>query len=285
MTDRRQTLNRPRQPDLLAGVVSPAVPPTPPGPPSEDNGFWIDTLRAALAERSGKSKAIAEQALKACPTDPELMLLSALTALASGEPGHAISLVKRFGKRYQTRAPAHLLTALALADQGQYAAAWAILKAKHLDTPQAATAAFIGDAVMHDWLRARLRMIKTLGSQRIRPVTQKRPEPPPPAPKKPPPRIKPPPPAAPALPDLPRLEARFDMTFEIANPDAIEIAGADPDPIPFRLRGELVRLIAVRGIRRTALPARAARRRAALVSDRNRPQSPQAISRPRPAGR
>ena len=85
LTNRRQTLNRPRQPDLLAGVISPAIPPTPPGPPPEDNQFWIDTLRAALAERSGKSKAIAEQALKACPTDPELMLLSALTALASGE--------------------------------------------------------------------------------------------------------------------------------------------------------------------------------------------------------
>ncbi len=242
MTDRRQTPNRPRQPDLLAGVVSPAIPPDPPDPPPEDNEFWIDALRTALAERSGKSKAIAEQALKACPTDPELMLLSALTALASGEPGHALALLKRFGKRYQTRAPAHLLTALALAEQQQYAAAWAILKAKHIDTPQAATAAFIGDAVMHDWLRARLRTIKTLGPQPRRPVTQKRPEPPPPAPKKPPPRIKPPPPAAPDLPDLPQLEARFDMTFDIANPDAIEIAGANPDPIPFRLRGELVRL-------------------------------------------
>ena len=32
------------------------------------------------------------------------------------------------------------------------------------------------------------------------------------------------------------------MTFDVANPDAIEIAGANPDPIPFRLRGELVRL-------------------------------------------
>ena len=46
------------------------------------------------------------------------------------------------------------------------------------------------------------------------------------------------------VPDLPRLEARFDMTFELANADAIQITGddADPDTIPFHLRGELVRL-------------------------------------------
>jgi len=58
-------------------------------------------------------------------------------------------------------------------------------------------------------------------------------------------------PVAPGLPevaDLPRLEARFDMTFELANADAVEIAGPDtsPDAHPglaaFRLRAELVRL-------------------------------------------
>ena len=54
-------------------------------------------------------------------------------------------------------------------------------------------------------------------------------------------------PAVPMLPtvaDLPRLEARFDLTFELANPDGIEIAGAEAasDPDLFRLRAELVRL-------------------------------------------
>ena len=42
--------------------------------------------------------------------------------------------------------------------------------------------------------------------------------------------------------DLPRLEARFDIAFELANPDAIDIAGTEADPMAFRLRGELVRL-------------------------------------------
>jgi superfamily II DNA or RNA helicase len=245
LSDYRQTPNRSGQPDLLAGVVAPPKPPTPAGPPPEGSEFWIASLRDALTARSAKAMGIAEQALKACPTDPELMLLSALTALASGEPGRALSLLKRFGKHYQTRAPAHLLTALALGDQGLHVPAWAILKAKHLDNNHAAVGAFIGDEVMHDWLRARLRAIKNFGSQPKRPVTPNRVERPPAVAKKPPARVKPAPPVAPALPalpDLPRLEARFDMAFEIANPDAIEIAGADSDPIPFRLRGELIRL-------------------------------------------
>ena len=42
--------------------------------------------------------------------------------------------------------------------------------------------------------------------------------------------------------DLPRLEARLDIAFELANPDAIDIASTEADPMAFRLRGELVRL-------------------------------------------
>ena len=44
--------------------------------------------------------------------------------------------------------------------------------------------------------------------------------------------------------DLARLEARFEIAFELVNPDAIDIVGidADPDPTAFLLRGELVRL-------------------------------------------
>jgi SNF2 family DNA or RNA helicase len=49
-------------------------------------------------------------------------------------------------------------------------------------------------------------------------------------------------PAPPAVSVLPKLEARFDIVFEIANSDAIQIGGTDPDSVAFRLRGELVRL-------------------------------------------
>jgi SNF2 family DNA or RNA helicase len=49
-------------------------------------------------------------------------------------------------------------------------------------------------------------------------------------------------PAPPTVSVLPKLEARFDIVFEIANSDAIQIGGTDPDSVAFRLRGELVRL-------------------------------------------
>jgi superfamily II DNA or RNA helicase len=245
LSNRGHTPNRSAEPDLLAGIVAATRRPVPPDPPGEGSGFWIDSLRQALTARSVQATGIAEAALKAHPTDPELLLLSALTALASAEPGRALALLKRFAKHYQTRAPAHLLTALALACQEQHATAWAILKSKQLDDDRAAIAAFIGDGAMHDWLRTRLRTIKILGSRQSRPPSPRRAERPPPPAAKPPPRVRPAPPVAPvlpALPDLTRLEARFDITFEIANPDGIAIAGADPDPIPFRLRSELVRL-------------------------------------------
>jgi superfamily II DNA or RNA helicase len=190
---------------------------------------------------------VAETGLRSHPTDPDLLLLAALGAIASAQPARALAFLKRYGKHYQMRASANLLSALVLADQDNHDLAWSILKAKHLDEPRAAVAAFIGPDIMHDWLRGRLRAIKThaIKAQAIKthPPRQKQPAPKPaPVLAKPTPRAKPTPPAAPALPDLPRLEARFDMTLEIANSDAIEIAGSDTDPIPFRLRGELIRL-------------------------------------------
>jgi SNF2 family DNA or RNA helicase len=41
---------------------------------------------------------------------------------------------------------------------------------------------------------------------------------------------------------LPKLEARFDLAFEVTNADAIEVDGPAPDTVAFRLRSELVRL-------------------------------------------
>jgi SNF2 family DNA or RNA helicase len=46
----------------------------------------------------------------------------------------------------------------------------------------------------------------------------------------------------PAVAGLPKLEARFDMAFEITNAGAIEVDGSAPDLAAFHLRSELVRL-------------------------------------------
>jgi len=235
---------------LLDGVDPPL------GQPARETGGcddWVGRVRAALGQRSPDALTVAEQGLRHCPTDPEMLLLSALAALAVGSPERALSLLKRYGKRYVPGRPVTLLTSLAMAQQGNLTGAWQMLHAARLDTDRAAIAWFVGDAIMDDWLCAQLHDIRrhrprapaksvagasSIAAGRAKPGS-----------------------ASPALPgtavsdarerqalpaaaDLPRLEARFDVSFELANVDAIAIAGtdADADPIPFRLRGELVRL-------------------------------------------
>ena len=230
----------------------------------EDRDFWLRRLRGALAQRSNRSLEIAERALSACPIDPELLLLGALTATASGKPERALALLKRYARRYVPNKQATLLTALAMGHQRRYAEALAMLRAEKLDTDRAALACFVGDQVMEDWLCSHLGEIRMLGSLTLglsgtrgprraarQPPANKATAIKPPA-RKPtakPPAARPaavaavtPTPAPPIIPDLPKLEARLDMTFEITDPDAIAIAGGEADPVAFRLRGELVRL-------------------------------------------
>jgi superfamily II DNA or RNA helicase len=218
-------------------------------PNDQDRDFWIRSLRTALAQRSHHAFVIAERGLKAWPIDPELLLLCALTAIASGKPEHSLVLLKRYGKRYVPNKPVILLTALALGHQEHYAEALTMLRAEKLDTDHAALDRFVGERAMADWLFARLRNIRMLGSLALRktpargagrvlpkPLAKKAAAKPQPA--RPAPVVI----ALPPINDLPKLEARFDMSFEIANPGAIEIGGIEPDPAVFRLRSELTRL-------------------------------------------
>ncbi len=232
--------------------------------------IWIDRLRQALAERSSQALDIAEEALHAWPASPELLLLSALAALAGARPERALVLLKRYGKRYASGKPVVLLTGLALAQQGQSARAWAMLQEAGLHTGRTALPWFVGDDVMEEWLYSQLHRLRAEhlhppGQAQTRAPRQSRigaaaPPSGPSRPAKPasgqasavrpsPARAPKPPVAAagsalPEVADLPRLEARFDMAFELVNADAIEIAGseASADPTAFRLRAELVRL-------------------------------------------
>jgi predicted Zn-dependent protease len=64
-----------------------------------DSTIWAARLRAVLAERRETAAEIAEEALRSCPGDPQLLLLAALAALLTGLPGRALVYLKRFHKR------------------------------------------------------------------------------------------------------------------------------------------------------------------------------------------
>ena len=214
----------------------------------------IDNLRLALASGSPQALEVAEEGLRTWPSDPEMLLLAALTALAGNLPERALALLKRYGKRYVPGKAVTLLTALALGQQQQFTRAWTMLHAAGLDTDRAALAWFVGDTVMADWLYTRLREIRIEKLRRAShsPAVDrgaKQPTARPSAHRAPRPNrdarqdgaVGP---SLPAVADLARLEARFEIAFELVNPDAIDIVGIDagPDPTAFLLRGELVRL-------------------------------------------
>jgi predicted Zn-dependent protease len=191
---------------------------------------WAGHLRAALAARSPRAGEIAEEGLRAWPIDPELLLLATLTALANNRPEHALALLKRYCKRFVSNHAATLLTALALGQQDEFTRAWTLLTEHRMATYSAAEEWFVGDDIMADWLYAQLRAIR-LGAARIArsaqtaarvqtkhvaagkravvPQTHEKPRP----------TVVPLQP--PAVPDLPRLEARFEIAFELANPETI----------------------------------------------------------------
>ncbi len=217
-----------------------------------ERNVWVSHVRDALATRSPQMLRISEDGLRAWPADPELLLLAALTALAEESPMRAFALLKRYGKRYEPGKPVILLTALAYAQQGHFARAWTMLQHERMTTDRAAVSWFVGDDIMDDWLFAQLRSIRverlrspthaTLGQRKrlptqnkssTRSITTKSAT-----------TINSVGSILPPIADLPRLAARLEMTFELANPDAVEIDGkeADNDTIAFRLRGELVHL-------------------------------------------
>ena len=216
-------------------------------------GMWADRIRVALAQRSTQVFQIVDDALQAWPADAEILLLAALTALAGNQTDRALRLLKRYGKRYVPGKLMSLLKALALAQQGNFIPAWTILAAEGMTTDRAAHNWFIGNTVMEEWLYDRLREIRRarLRANGLVPGKPKArigvPQPvKPKAARQTPPTQAAEPGAAPLPPvaSLPRLEAGFDLTFDLTNADAIETAGGAeaPDVALFDLRGELVRL-------------------------------------------
>ncbi len=227
-----------RLPGLGADEIEPPL-------EADKRKVYVGRLRAALAERAEAAAAIAEEGLRACPGDAELLLLAALAALMTGLPVRAQAFLKRFHKRYEPVRDTTLLSAIALQQQGKISLAWGLLEQNYLTTPWAAMSCFVGCPEMADWLREWFARTER-EHKRVRKVAAR----PRSMPKRAPPRSSPPAPAPAAaapLPRLPRLDTGIEMQFEFVNPQALLTEGDSADPEWFRLRAELEQLGLLQG--------------------------------------
>jgi superfamily II DNA or RNA helicase len=205
--------------------------------------LWVDRVREALAARTSEATGIVAEALRAYPGHGELLLLAALTALAGRAPDRALVHLKRFQKRYGTQRPATLLTALALAQQGQFPRARTMLQSAGIERFRDAVRWFVGDGILEEWLERLLLLIRREAGGKPAAASRKPLRPPPARPGRgAAPVIAPIPAMVSELPDLPRLDAAFETRFEFRNPDAIAIDGDDGGPGWFGLRADLTRL-------------------------------------------
>lgn len=210
-----------------------------PQPDEDKRDFYRRQLRAALKERSPSAIALAEEALRACPGTGELLLLAALAALVAELPLRALTYVKRFHKRYESVRATALLTAIALAQQGKMTQAGGLLRRYGFATHWAAMPLFVGGPDMAAWLREWLTRIER-EHKRLRNVAARPRAAPKRVPSRPSARPSPPPPTpVPPLPLLPRIETRFDVQFELVNPQALLTEGDGSGPEWYRLRAEL----------------------------------------------
>ncbi len=112
------------------GTTSPARPTG--APPPADRAAWINKLRRAVNALSPEAMEVAEAGLRACPSDPALLLLGALAAITAVQPDRALAWLKRFERKHGTDNAVALLTALAWAAQGQALRAWTLLEQNRL---------------------------------------------------------------------------------------------------------------------------------------------------------
>jgi len=242
------------QPSLLEQLAGPSTLPTAP-----DRMLWLAQLTETLEAFSGDAIPLAAEALRALPADPHILLLAALTELAAGQPDRAITLLKRYRKRYEPGTTAILLAALALGQQKRFAPAQAMLDESGLTSLAAIQPSFPCRGAMQGWLRRQLadiragsRPAKTVRSGAAKPTQgpdQKkrrthqadRTAPAPPARAGPESAVAPQP-----VPDLPRLAADFAISVALTNSAAIlqeaATAATGAEAEWFRLRGELTRL-------------------------------------------
>ena len=99
---------------------------------------------------------LAEEAERARPGDPDILLLAATAALLDGKPPRAQVFLKRFTKRWVQSKDYHLLRGLMLAQENKLAVARAVLEAHGLVWPGIAVPYFPGGLPQLKWLAGQL---------------------------------------------------------------------------------------------------------------------------------
>jgi hypothetical protein len=120
--------------------------------------IWVERLSKAFADASRTSGflTLAESAVEACPGNPIILTLAAMSALLDERPERTLAFLKRLSKRYSATPTDHLLHALALFQDNKRVAARALLVRHELTEWPAACRAFPGGPERVRWLLAQL---------------------------------------------------------------------------------------------------------------------------------
>lgn len=228
-----------------------------------DGESWAGVLNEAFRKRQPYPLQLAEQALRECPRDAYILNLAAVAALLEEKPDRCLRYLKRLEKYFVADEHNRLLRALALAQQGRLTTAASLLKHDGLDTYPKALYWFMADPSLRAWVTEWLSKIynqqwlaqesgrkppsKTppKGRTAKRPVT-KTPAAPAEETTTPPSALEP----ESILPELPRVQPRIPVRFELTNEAAIRLHDQrrnGDDLTWFRLRAEFAHLNLLQG--------------------------------------
>ncbi|MBF0179014.1 MAG: DEAD/DEAH box helicase family protein [Magnetococcales bacterium] len=228
-------------------------------PQQEDPDAWIACIRLAISPRGDQALAIAKQALRRFPTDAMLLHLGCLAALVEQKPKEFPPLQHRLLRTYQPLPADHLLTAIHHAQCGQWSLASITLSQNRLSFAIALRHArtFWQGIPVQGWIKEWLTAIDQGGKTPA--VAPRKTTPAPPRTTKKPQTTKktaPPPATAPddplriAFPELPTLEVRIPIRFELPDPAAPPTPAPTPeenDPRWYALREEFLQFGLLQG--------------------------------------
>ena len=212
-------------------------------PVTDDRLRWVEALWNAFEDQQAHPLPMAEQALRECPGDGTLYHMAALAALLESQPDRCLLYLKRFSKRFVPDLPYQLLRALALAQQGRYGPAAALLQRHGLSNSWQASYFLPGGPSQRVWLKKWLAKIRA-NAQKTSPTGKAARR----GNGKAPGRIdkSPPPPQPKVAEDLPLPAMAIPVRFEMALDGALAPTASE-EPAWFRLRSELVHLGLLKG--------------------------------------